>query len=532
MAEPSTPYLRLIRMGFESNLVHHALWLSKERFDDALDILISGEPLPPIPPSSYDILLTELVAIPEVSNVALLHDPNRLSFTLTIGVVQAKLFIMNRPIFSQKHPIHQIQFKIPLIFNPPNPGEWGNDMMIGLEETASLEWFDLIQRSYPTSGFHIMLTIGEIRLLIEEFACTNYFPEPAFPVLVKTVCGYNVFLDIPKQFTLYCTDFCDLDRKIEIAKQLMTCRRVSYVRSHIQARLSKTTEILKAQDEVCILFTGCDAAVGDILRNFRILFLREVVRFASHGGLLGMLPSILEHTELLPSPGGSVSLCVAVAGGGAVQFFPPEIREQTLGQPDKQHLVILVDPFISDRPFISWSFCNVRFVALAAVYLPSCNQKLFEFLATLSHMGVAHFNVFGYEFHDCFTVLHDQCRENGIILNLFRGLFREQPHSSESFLDLVSDLEGSIPVGVQFSDGGPVFGYSEFSYERVADVCRNRLCMDRPLGVIGNNVVNKTGSVVSSVSASVVSDYITGPLTTVENEISDNSKRQSKTEES
>ena len=63
-----------------------------------------------------------------------------------------------------------------------------------------------------------------------------------------------------------------------------------------------------------------------------------------------MIPFLLNaHPQFHPGLCDSVSLYLGVAEGGADQFFPTEIREQTLGHPDTEHVVMLVDPVISYR---------------------------------------------------------------------------------------------------------------------------------------------------------------------------------------
>ena len=478
MAHSSTPYSRLVLMGFDSSAVNHALELSEERFEDALRLLSSGEPLPPVPPTRYEIFVAELNSIPEVSEVALLENPSRLGFTLTIGNLRTRMFFMNPPVYIETHTGESVwnEFKLPLLFTVPDSLVFNSfyidrNLMIGLEEAASPEWFDVMQQSCPAYGFHLLLTLAEVKVLIEQFS----FTMPGIPTKITIKpstdhypCPYKFF---PEKIHIYSPHYRDVLRKLNVAMKLMTCRRKSYLslsfRSGVYQRVfpEMSTDNLIAPTEVFMDMNRRDSAVGDGLWNFRLEKLCEVIQFASVGGLKGMISSLInEHTQLLPSPGGSVSLCIGVAGGNAAQFFPSEIR-YVLDQPDRQHLVILVDPYIDrqpDGPFRSWSFQNVRFVAFAAAYFSSCNEKLFEFFSTLKHMGVISFNVFTYVFYDAFTILCEQCREFGLPLNLVR----EQALSVEPFLD----LSDKIPDGILFTGYGPAFGYSEFSYESVADV--------------------------------------------------------------
>ncbi len=97
----SAPYSKLVEMGFESSKVHHALELSEERIKDVLELLLSGGAIPPVPRTAYEIFVTELGEIPGVSEVALLENPFRLGFMLTIGNLSTRMFFMNPPIFAE-----------------------------------------------------------------------------------------------------------------------------------------------------------------------------------------------------------------------------------------------------------------------------------------------------------------------------------------------------------------------------------------------------------------------------------------------
>ena len=117
----NSPYSKLVQMGFESSKVHHALELSNERFEDAA-LLLSDGALPPVPQTRYEMFVAELDEIPGVSEVAMLENPFRLGFTLTIGNLRTRMFFMNPPIFCKGLSfMESFKFKLPQLFTVTDP---------------------------------------------------------------------------------------------------------------------------------------------------------------------------------------------------------------------------------------------------------------------------------------------------------------------------------------------------------------------------------------------------------------------------
>ena len=416
----------------------------------------------------YRALVSELESIPEVSNLALQENPYRIVFTLTVGGLQTRLFLMNRPVVVNEY--LSLQYKMVEVLSVPRKILFSDSLMIGLEEAPSSshrQWFDLIQRTCPTFGYHLLLTLEDIRILIDELAETP--PPDAKMVTMDFKCSSIRF---GKDVLFYSPHLKDVDRKVKIALKLCYCQRNTYTKLRYISKgksLDPTTESFTEPVTFFVTSSTFDNNVGlGVCNNFKVNHLREVILRAKYGGFDGAISSLLDdQIDLIDGlDGGSVSLCIATAGGGAAQFFPTEIRS-ILDQSHIQHLIILVDPYIfstrSDSPlFRSWRFRNVRFFAISACYTESCNEKLFEFFSTLHHMGVSKFNLYPYMFDSYFTVFKEMCREQGITINFYEETVYGQ--------DDLHELAASIPDGIHYTGMGPVFGYFGFSYDSVADI--------------------------------------------------------------
>ena len=437
----------------------------------------------------YRALVSELESIPEVSNLALQENPYRIVFTLTVGGLQTRLFLMNRPVVIKENEYLSLQYKMAEILSVPrgkrlllklSNGEYLLDsLMIGLEEaplSSHRQWFDLIQRTCPRLGYHLLLTLEDIRILIEELAET---PPPDAKEVTVNFLSSSLFSFGKDVVLFYSPHFGDVDRKVKIALKLYYCQRETYtkVRYISKGDTKEPPDPTKSFTEPVsfhAISRTYDNKVGlGVCNNFQVSHLREVILRAKYGGFDEAISSLLDdQIDLIYGlNGGSVSLCIATAGGGAAQFFPTEIRS-ILDQSHIQHLIILVDPYIfstlSDNPlFRSWRFRNIRFFAISACYTKSCNEKLFEFFSTLHHMGVSRFNLYPYMFDRDFSVFKEMCREQGININFYDETSYRRS-SRDDFDDF--DLAAHIPDGVRYSGGGPVWGYFEFSYDSVADI--------------------------------------------------------------